>query len=267
MGDIDVLYSADQHNLLKETLLEFGYSGYQEGRKNDTFHKGKLISLETHRQLVPSDSGFYEWCNGIWDRCTLIDGTSHSYKMTIEDEIVFNIIHYAIQFLEGGAGVRFLCDVFVYSHQEFNRQYVEKELEGLGLLDFYRTMLGVSEYWFADSSVDNELYDRVIEYIMDGGVFGAADNAQALRVEDGNVRYLTRHFFPSYKEMCSLYPWLEGKAILLPFAWCKRGINTIVYKKGAVAKSVAAAQKVDKDRINHIRNLYNDCGLNMKLRN
>lgn len=266
MGDIDVLYKINQHELLKESLLGFGYSNYQEGRKNDAFSKGKYISLETHRQLVPSDSRFYEWCNGIWDRCSLIDGYSHSYAMTIEDEIVFNIIHFAIHFLEGGAGARFLCDVYVYSHLEYDRQYVEKELEGLGLLEFYKTVIGVENYWFDDSGVDNDLYDRVIDYVMGGGVFGSAANAQALRVEDGGTRYLLRHFFPSYKEMCSLYPWLKGKAVLLPFAWCKRGLNTIIHKKGAVVRSVAAAQKVDKDRINHIRNLYNDCGLNMKLR-
>jgi len=266
MGDIDVLYRVDQHELLKESLLGFGYSNYQEGRKNDTFSKGKYISLETHRQLVPSDSGFYEWCDGIWDRCSLLDGYSHSYAMTIEDEIVFNIIHFAIHFLEGGAGARFLCDVYVYSHLEYDRQHVEKELEGLGLLEFYKTVTGVANNWFDDSGIDNDLYDRVIDYVMGGGVFGTATNAQALRVEDGGTRYLLRHFFPSYKEMCSLYPWLKGKVVLLPFAWCKRGVNTLIHKKGAVTRSVAASKNVDKDKINHIRNLYNDCGLNMKLR-
>lgn len=266
MGDIDILYKVEQHKELKEALFACGYGGYQEGRKNDTFRKPKHIMLEAHRQLVPSDSSFYNWCSKAWDRCVLCDGFRHAYKMTLEDEIIFNIIHFAIHFLEGGAGARFFCDVFVYKNQDCDWGYVERELDCIGLLEFYKSMAKVVAYWFGGSEASDELCDKVIEYVMNGGVFGSSVNAQALAVEDGGTKYLMRHFFPSYREMCSLYPWLKGKAVLLPFAWIKRGVHTLIHKKGAVKRSINTAQNVDKDKIEEIRSLYDECGLKMKLR-
>lgn len=266
MSDVDLLYKSSQNKELKNVLSNEGYLDFTEGRKNDTFRK-KNITLETHRQLVPSDSFFFDWCNHIWERSVLCDGMSYSYRMTQEDEIVFNVIHLAIHFLEGGAGARFLCDLLVYKQLDCDWQYIEIELNKLQLWDFYNNMINTAEYWFNSTDTDCDLYNRIIDYIMKGGIFGNIDNAKSLKVEDGRLKYLIHFFFPSYKEMCSQFSWLKGKAILLPWAWIVRGVNSITKKKKSVSKVISSTVNTDKSRANSIRELYNECGLNMRLRN
>jgi len=265
MGDIDFLYKSEHHKLLKQVMLDNGYGGYEEGRKNDTYRKSKNIVVEAHRQLVPSDSCFYEWCNKVWDRSILSNGMNHIHEMKIEDEIIFSVIHMAIHFLEGGIGARFLCDIYVYKDIVCDRDYLNRELESIGLLEFYKEMSGLVDYWFSSETTEELFYDKMIDFIMDGGVFGTCENAQVLATEKGGFRYLMSYWFPSFREMCSLYPWLHGKAILLPLAWIKRAFTAVSGGK-SVKASIKTAQKADPEREKEIRELYNDYGLHMTLR-
>ena len=101
----------------------------------------------------------------------------------------------------------------------------------------------------------------MMEYILCGGVFGRADNSSALAVERGRARYLLKMAFPGYKDMVSVYPKLEGKPLLLPFAWIARGVDKRKKIKGQVKK----AQSGDRKRAEEIRKLYRKCGLEMQL--
>lgn len=265
MNDIDLLYKPSQHKLIKKVLMEHDYVSYSEGRKNDTYRKTKHILLEAHRQLVPSDSEFFDWCDKIWERSVLSEGMKNAYEMKLEDEIVFCIIHMAIHFLEGGIGARFLCDLYVYNNIGFDREYVVSELGKIGLADFFNKMSDLVDLWF-DGKADSRSYDSIIDYIMGGGVFGKKENARALATEKGGSSYLKQYWFPSYREMCSLYPWLDGKPYLLPAAWGKRGFNAVFVKKKSLKRSIGISKNADSEKSEEIRKLYREYGLNMTLR-
>lgn len=266
MGDIDFLYKPEQHSLLKKMLIENGFDRFQEGRKNDIYRNNRNVILEAHRQLVPSESSFFSWCERVWERAVQSSDMKYSYEMKIEDEIIYSIIHMAIHFLEGGAGVRFLCDLYVYKKMECDWTYVRKELESLKLLVFFEKMSDLVDKWFSLEGIVDHSYDKIIEYIVNGGVFGRYENATALHTEKGGANYLKSNWFPSYKEMCSLYPWLDGKPILLPFAWIKRGFVAVFVKKRSVKKSIQVYQSADKEKSKRIRELYEEYGLSMALR-
>ena len=81
MADIDFLYVESQHERVKAALLENGFSGYKEGRKNDTYYRKPYVSVEAHRQLVPSDSSFYPYCSHVWERAHLAAGLTLGWKL------------------------------------------------------------------------------------------------------------------------------------------------------------------------------------------
>ena len=260
MGDIDLLYKPEQHHVFKTLMKELGYGDYQEGRKNDTYFRPPFITVEAHRELVESGSDYADYYKNIWQMAHPKGGKEHTYEMTVEDELVFNIVHLAEHFKEGGAGIRFIIDVFVYSQIEMDNDYVERELTKLDLDIFYHHILDFANYWFANGE-SSKLTEKLANFVMDGGVFGDKENAAALAVEEGRAKHLLKVCFPDYKSMKSMFPWLEGKGLLLPYAWGLRGIRALRHRKGNVRTHMNAIKTGDIEKAKALRQFYTECGL------
>ena len=260
MGDIDLLYKPDQHHMFKVLLEELGYGDYQEGRKNDTYSRKPFITVEAHRELVEAGSDYAEYYKDIWHMAQPKDGKQYTYEMRVEDELVFNIVHLAEHFKEGGAGIRFIIDVYVYSRLDKDREYVKRELRKLGLNEFYYNILSLANYWFADGD-SSELTEKLAAFILSGGVFGDKENSAALAVEEGRAKHLLKVCFPDYKSMKSMFPWLEGKGVLLPYAWSLRGVRAIRHRKGNVNLHLTQVRTGDTEKGKALRQFYTECGL------
>lgn len=260
MGDIDLLYKPEQHHVFKELMFSLGYGDYQEGRKNDTYSRPPFVTVEAHRELVESGSDYADYYHGIWGMARPKRGMQYAYEMSVEDELVFNIVHLAEHFKEGGAGVRFIIDVYVYSQIKMGNDYVERELKKLGLSEFYHNISALANYWFADGE-SSELTEKLADFIMNGGIFGDKENAAALAVEEGRARRLMKVCFPDYKSMRSMFPWLEEKRALLPYAWGLRGVRALRHRKGNVRTHMNAIKTGDKEKAKALREFYTDCGL------
>ena len=260
MGDIDLLYKPEQHHVFKTLMFSLGYGDYQEGRKNDTYSRPPFITVEAHRELVSSESDYADYYRDIWRLARPKYGKMFTYEMRIEDELVFNIVHLAEHFKEGGAGVRFIIDVYVYSRIEMDIENVETELTKLGLNEFYHHILDLANHWFADAE-SSELIEKLSDFIMDSGVFGDKDNAAALAVEEGKVKHLIKVCFPDYDSMKSMFPWLEGKGVLLPYAWGLRGVRALRHRKGNVNLHFNQVRTGDTEKAKALRQFYAECGL------
>ena len=264
MGDIDFLYQESQHNQVKLALLENGFTGYREGRKNDFYYRKPYVCIEAHRQLVPSDSSYYTYCSRVWDRAQVSNGCKYCYEMSLEDELIFNIIHLAIHFLEGGAGIRFILDVYVYNRHHMDTQYIERELKELELLEFYHNISNLADSWFGENKETN-ISKKIEEFVLNNNTFGTMVNSSALAVREGRWRYLRRMFFPSVNEMSSLYPWLKKRKYLLPIGWMIRGFKAQKNKKGSIRCQIKKAMKGDAKLGRDIYAFYKECGLNGRL--
>ena len=260
MGDIDLLYKPEQHHFFMTLMLSLGYGDYQEGRKNDTYSRPPFITVEAHRELVTSESDCADYYRDIWNMAQPKDGLKYTYEMRVEDELVFNIVHLAEHFKEGGAGVRFIIDVYVYSRIEMDNDYVEHELTKLSLNEFYHHILDLANYWLADSE-SSELTEKLADFIMDSGVFGDKDNAAALAVEEGRIKHFFKVCFPDYDSMKSMFPWLEGREVLLPYAWGLRGVRALRYRKGNVDLHFSQVRTGDTEKGKALRQFYSECGL------
>ena len=58
--------------------------------------------------------------------------------MSLEDEYIYNLIHLVEHFQNGGVGIRFVMDVYIYNRIEtIDWEYIEAELAKLGLWEFF----------------------------------------------------------------------------------------------------------------------------------
>lgn len=264
MSDIDFLYREEQHERVKAALLANGYTDYQAGRKNDTYCCKPYVCIEAHRQLVPSDSSFFAYCSHVWERAQLEKDCKYLYALRPEDELIFHMIHLAIHFLEGGAGIRFILDIFVYDHLQMDFDYVERELTKLDLLEFYRNVSALAENWFGQGQ-KTRISEKLACFIMENGTFGATEHSAALAVEEGRWQFLRRMCFPSYTEMCSQYPWLKNRKLFLPAAWIIRGFGVWKNKKGMISSQMKKARSGNKRLGKDLHAFYRECGLRSSL--
>ena len=261
MGDIDILYKPEQHKKFREIMEnELHYGDFEEGRKNDTYSKKPHLSIEAHRELVASSSYFAEYYSHVWDRCVPVEGYKYRYQMTIEDEYIYNFIHLTEHFKNGGIGVRFIMDIFIYSRLDMNFEYVERVLKSFDLLDFYKTITHLSNVWFGDGSTDETL-EKLTDYIFAGGIFGNAQNADALAVSHGGkFHYLMKTIFPPFNDMVSMFTWLKGKKFLLPVAWIIRIFKSFFKRRRNVKEVMSKARTGDASKGESIKDFYVECG-------
>lgn len=268
MGDIDILCKPEQQSLVRKAMSSIGYNDINEERKHDIYKKSQNLSVEIHRALISSNSEYYDYCSGVWQRAVLENGCKHCYKMTLEDEFIFNIIHLVDHFKSGGIGIKFILDIYIYDLlEELDIEYVYAELEKLNLLDFYKNLSLLSKVWFSKqtptvSNKQKPVIDMLSEYILKNGVFGNLENQNAaLITRDGRFGFLIKSIFPPYKEMCSMFTWLTGKPYLLLFAWCLRIFRGFKNRRAHVKKQFNTFINADSNIGKNLKDFYIKCGL------
>lgn len=260
MSDIDVLYKAQEHKEFKKVMYSLGYTDYREGRKNDTYTIPPFICVETHRDLVSNESVYYDYLKDIWSRSSIKKGFNYSYELRLEDEFIFNIIHLAEHFKHGGAGVRFILDVYVYDKLRFDRNYFEAELKKIGLYKFYEHISSLGKYWF-ENGKDSEIVHKLSGFVLSNNVFGTKENEGALYAIDGKFKYVIKTCFPPYEDMKSMFLWLDGKRFLLPYAWALRAVKSLVYRKNNVKSQFLKVKTGDINKGKQLKSFYEECGL------
>lgn len=268
MGDIDILYKDSQHEMIKKVMLDMDYEEPQENRKHDHYYRQPFISVEMHRDLLATDSKYYSYYDDIWKRVEPKKGCTYIHEMSIEDEYIYTILHLIEHFKNGGVGIRFIMDIFVYQQMgNLNWDYLKRELEKLQLWDFYSNVSKLAERWFGTkdeiyTTEEEKLLDELSEYIIGNGIFGSYRNASALSIEKvGRIQFLLKAFFPDIKGMQSIYPWLKKYPFLLPWGWILRGVRSFRYKRYNIRKQIDVYKNGDMKYGKELRKFYSRCGL------
>jgi len=141
---------------------------------------------------------------------------------------------------------------------------VKDTLNGLGLGTFFNTVLYICHKWFDleipqwVADMQDEVYSQFCEFTFSGGVFGdqsAEKNVEnALRQnmstgrKNARIRFLLQRIFPSFSELCRLYPRYSGKPLLAPVAWVNHVFRFFKDKKYGRVKVVASADKTEAQK-------------------
>lgn len=252
MGDIDILIDADRCDEVVKAFIEDGFEFAGKGELHTNIRKGNAY-VEFHRSMVDSfHTVLSEYYGDGFGRTEKCDG-SFSYELTDGDFYVFLIAHIAKHYRHGGTGIRSLLDLYVYEKAlpDLDFEYINKELEKIGLLEFCKKIRKIAFNWYS-GDFDGK-FDLMSEYIAVGGVYGIEgtemQNSYIFDHIDEDIRFqkiktLFKIVFLGYDELKIRYPFLEGKKFLLPLFWIIRFFDTLIHNPRNAIQRLDDSKKI-----------------------
>ena len=263
MGDIDICIDSSNQEIVKKILVNngFTYDEINSHAKVWNYKKGNVL-FELHSALFE---------NNLFEAVSLreyytnpfilaINESQMTFVFTKENHLIYMLLHMAKHFKNGGCGIRMLLDIVVYTktNPKMDYVYLEKELKKLKIYDFYKDMLDIAELLFVtDSSSPNikEEWSEIVEYMIDGGVFGyEGKNIDAIRTSKNTKVQVSvlRLIFPSYKDITTRYNWANKyPRFLLPICWIKMWFYRLFVVKENSFKRVIDMAKSSNDVVTH----------------
>ena len=240
MCDMDILINTEKYSIIRDFMLN---SGYTEGEETDHelhWHKG-LVTVEFHKRLVPNNPTSKDYADyfGIgWEKAVQSEPDSHLYRYSDEDFFVFSFAHFAKHYRERGIGVRHLVEIWVLlnAYKDMDTDYLQKELDKLDLYDFYINIVKTAKNWFENGEGD-KITEHITHKVFTDGSYGIAEQgiisvaAQSVQTE-GKVKNfvlfrIIRLIFPPLSEMVGLFPFMKKAPVVLPFMWVFRWFKII----------------------------------------
>lgn len=242
MSDGDILIKVEQFEEIDRIMKKLGYSFKLESNHEYVYQKPPCINVELHKFLIPSyNYDLYGYYGNGWKLANKIDETSR-YEFNKEDEFIYIFTHYAKHYRDGGVGIKYLADIWLYTKKySIDIKYVAEEFEKLGLKTFYENTFRLLKVWFDDMETD-ELIDLMTEYIIFSGEYGNEKNAviateirenQGKNIEEVNKTKKIRLVFPSLIHMRKGYPVLRKYSFLLPVFWGVRIVKFLLCSKAS----------------------------------
>ena len=239
MSDMDILVHTEDYQTIDRVCQ--GLAGKR--MEGDGNHRNFLfpggVKVEFHPNIVHQGSPVGTGINPGWQYAGDNTG-SCSMELTEEGFYLSILCHMADHFVDGGIGIRFVLDVWVFRNlrnKPMDRAFVEKELEAFDLLAFARNVEQLSEVWFGSGEA-SPVIEELGQYIVTSGVCGVEDramlNAVSLSKGGSKASALWSKVFYPRQELEDRYPWSKGKPWLLPAAWCARAFRAVTIHGGEI---------------------------------
>lgn len=277
MADLDIYIDKTKASKVKEMMIGLGYNVEQiEKGNHDVYQKKPFMDVEIHRDLMNECYSFHKYFKNTWDKLIVKDKNEYEFKN--EDYYIFMIAHAAKHFSNGGTGIRSVMDEFVYLREfddKLNKEYINQELDVLGLVKFENNLRCLANYWFkVDYQLpeeNKEVIERMEEYIINAGTYGTSTNSIVRSVMDekgynnissSKFKFYLNKAFPSYRYMCSRNHILKKIPILLPWFWFTRILKAL-FRKNSTKGQIKSIQAIDDKKIEEIKQIKEDSGVEL----
>lgn len=201
----------------------------------------------------------------ILESAFLRGNSNYVRTLSLDNRYVFMAAWAVYHYVENNLLVREVLDLYLYHRMwrdEMNREYIAKMLADFQIDNIADKILQIAYMWFGikeeilpeGQADDMKVYDILENRILSQGSISVETDQQALhlqtliqrekdkakrrdqwevfreRCSDLLSRFTRklRWFFPEYKYMCAIYPFLETIPVLLPFYWIRRGIRLLI---------------------------------------
>lgn len=235
-GDVDLIIRHSDRAKCHKLMVEMGYDyKVTDGGQVYAYTKGKEF-FEIHTTLNSERTKLSERMNNYWDSTILQSGYTYEFEKNFH--LSYLISHIEKHVYDTGAGLRMYLDIALYLKEygaELDLEKVRSILSECRLDKFFDTVLYLCRRWFGSAvepqhQLSEEVYREYCRVVLRGGTFGVqkkdgVSSDEELRKamnSDGKVNKFTlvmRHVFPSYAVVRKLYPFFNGKPVLLPAAW------------------------------------------------
>lgn len=250
MGDIDVLISQENRDVVKELLTSKGYDAVNTNGPVYDYKKGDAL-IEMHTKIISGKVGNADAEAGFSD--AMDNGVFDGYRGKLDESYHFAYLltHIAHHFWFYGAGVKLILDIAVMQKQyDIDLDFVMKKMESIGLSDFSKVILTLCKKWFGVGTDYGADTAKTEDFLLSFGAFGNTNRSKAgvvqrKELEEGksNSPIITRLrlLFPSYEKMKNIpyISFIEGKRWLTPIAWIYRIYYNIKNRRSIVMKTAS----------------------------
>lgn len=273
MGDADVLIRMEQYAKIVPIMEGLGFEA-----KNETDHElvwqNQGLFLELHKRVIPSyNKDYFRYFGDGWQLAKKQEG--HCFRMTEEDEWIYLFTHFAKHFRDGGIGCRHVLDLWMYrrANPDLDEGYIERELNTLGVLEFYQNMCRLMEFWFADGPED-DVVALMSGYIFASGSWGQMEErVRSVTIRDskhsvlsfsGKLVYLWEKLFPPLWMLKRKYRVLQKAPWLLPVVWLIRPFYKLLFERESLEKRKREMEVLDQDSLKQHHRLLKTMGIDYR---
>lgn len=265
MTDIDILVHKQDLASIRKAMLALGAKAQDgDGNHNNYMLPGN-VEIECHPMLINGGSPIAVAINPGWQYAVK---TETAEQVLSEEGFYLNTLcHLAEHFAGGGAGVRFVADIWICRHRrqaQPDRAVVEKELRRFGLLNFARNIEALAEAWFGNGEM-TQVLKEMGEYILTSGAHGKADRAMlnAASLSDGGngLSALLKKLYYPRQDLEVRFPWVRGRPWLLPVAWLVRLFRAVFHHRKQAASWGKNVFKTSKEDVENQREILQRFGI------
>lgn len=270
MGDADILIRQKHYVEACRIMGELGFV-LQSEDDHVFYWKSPALSVELHKCLAPPmDRDYYAYYGTGWHLAVQQAGCR--YELSTEDHYVFLFAHFARHYRFSGIGCRHVLDLYVYRRQypEMDSTYIHRELKKLALAEFHENILRLLAVWF-DGAQTDAVTEFITDFIFSGGTWGNWENhllsgqiraaVPGKKIRHTKLHSALRGLFPAPELMQRKYPILQKMPILLPLFWILRILQTVIFRREAIAKRQRIIETVDDEKTKAYRRAMAYVGL------
>lgn len=244
MADNDILFDPARREQVRDIFLRLGYSvEHYQGGNHDVYRKAPIYNFEMHVALF--NESYYEelaqkYAN-VKEKLLPDQEKPYRFHFTQEDFYVFVLAHAHKHYSHSGTGIRTLTDLYVMNRkigQTLNWDYVNQELEALGIRDYETGSRTLAEKLFGSKTPVSEFTlteqeQEMLLYYLGSSTYGNLENRISNQLHsiqaDGKpisgftkFKYCMTRLFPG-RNWCKLpYPFIYRHPCLLPAFWIWR---------------------------------------------
>ena len=258
MADNDILCEIDRMPDVKRILEGFGFHCERFGRGVHDIYSKPPLSFEIHRSLFDEKEtkDLYDYYKDVKQKLIHPKEGSFGFSFTDEDFYLYLLAHEYKHYLLGGTGIRSLIDTFVFLEHcsQLDRNYIDKELQKLGMTDFEKLIRNLSKAIFSDRPLTDAEKESLL-FFVSSGTYGRLEsyyqNYMIGKVSDNSkkakIAYVLKRIFVSGEELRTKFPFYYRHKVLLPALYIQRIFKAIFIKPKAVRSELKVLQKYNKE--------------------
>ena len=234
MCDLDMLIHPEDAAAAEALLLQAGYRREDTCLHHISYCKPPNTALELHTRLLSPEevhSGYFE---NPWEKAEPVPGFPRLFRLPAQEEYLFYLAHLYKHLYNGGTGIRSILDQFIFSRSfpHMDREYLERELQTLGLSELARQVRTLARCWFETGEDIPQELQPLARLLFRAGTYGNPEGKASYRMAQVREKHrnpFTRVFayclpriFCPLSVMRRSYPILERLPVLLPVFWVVR---------------------------------------------
>lgn len=253
MSDSDLLVHSEDLQKSEKLLNKLGYIKFAVTKNHLSFKHKNFPNIDLHWTLNDKRVGsvIVDFDKQVWKNTIDIKiGNVDALSLSWQDTLIHLLMHMAGHTVNGGFGIRQLCDVVLVVEKKGNmidwNSFINN-IKSLKIEKFAYAIFKVCQELFKLKipkqlkniyTFDDAYLDMFIEYILSGGVYGKKDlkNNYGVRIAYSSYKQnssfiiglfnqIIKIIFPGIKKLKKRFSYADKYNILLPVAW----INNIVY--------------------------------------